>query len=76
MPELSDLQTSGDDARGYTVYRSVRINRLQSKRGAILGHITKLADGTYEPTGTGAMFGHPEPCLTLRDALQAFVGWD
>lgn len=76
MPQLDQLTVEGDDARGFTVYRLVRVNSRQSKRGSAIGSIRHLPDGTYEPSGTAAMFGYPTPARTLNDALQAFIGWD
>lgn len=76
MPQKNDVTVEGDDEHGYTVFQRVRVNSRQSKRGARLGSIRRLPDGTYEPVGTAAMFGYPTPALTVGDALEAFIGWD
>jgi hypothetical protein len=52
MPDKSDFTVDGDEKHGWTVYRLVRVNRLQSKRGSVVGHVKLLDDRTYEPSGT------------------------
>lgn len=76
MPYKNDLSVDGDEEHGYTVYRLVRVNNRESRKGSPIGAIRRQADGTYEPSGVGAMFGYPTPATTLSDALEAFVGWD
>jgi hypothetical protein len=76
VPQKDGLTVEGDDERGFTVYRLLRVNNRQSKRGSPLGSIRRLEDGSYEPSGVGAMFGYTSPAMTPSEALDAFIGWD
>ncbi|WP_025155465.1 hypothetical protein [Leifsonia aquatica] len=73
MPLLEDL-TVYEDGDVYTVYDHSFPEEGQIGRGRLLGTITVAADGTYEPSGVGAVFAYIPPARTIDEALEAFVG--
>lgn len=73
MPLLEDL-TVYEDGDVYTVYDHTILDGDQIGRGRLLGTITIAADGSYEPSGVGAVFEYVAPAGTIDDALAAFVG--
>lgn len=73
MPLLEDL-TVYEDGDVYTVYDHTILENDEIGRGRLLGTITVAADGTYEPSGVGAVFDYIPPANTIDEALGAFVG--
>jgi hypothetical protein len=73
MPLLEDL-TVYEDGDVYTVYDHTQLEDDELGRGRLLGTITVAADGTYEPSGIGAVFEYIPPASTIDEALEAFVG--
>ncbi|GIT81115.1 hypothetical protein LLS1_27840 [Leifsonia sp. LS1] len=73
MPLLEDL-TVYEDGDVYTVYDHSFLPEGEAGRGRALGRISRAADGTYEPSGVGAVFEYIAPATTLDEALEAFVG--
>lgn len=71
MPLLEDL-TVYEDGDEYTVYDHSFTD--EPGRGRALGVIRLLADGSYEPSGLGAVYPFASPAHTLDEALEAFVG--
>ncbi|OJX73922.1 MULTISPECIES: hypothetical protein [unclassified Leifsonia] len=73
MPLLEDL-TVYEDGDVYTVYDHTLLEGDEIGRGRLLGEIRVTADGTYEPSGLGAVYDFVSPAGTIDDALAAFVG--
>ncbi|MFF2052690.1 hypothetical protein ACFVU2_13900 [Leifsonia sp. NPDC058194] len=73
MPLLEDL-TVYEDGDVYNVYDHTLLDGDTIGRGRLLGTITVAEDGTYQPSGVGAVFDHVVPASTIDDALAAFVG--
>ena len=73
MPLLEDL-TVYEDGDVYTVYDHSFLAEGEIGRGRALGQIARGSDGTYEPSGIGAVFEYTAPASTLDEALEAFVG--
>lgn len=74
MPQLDQLTVEGDDARGFTVYRLVRVNSRQKQ--ARLGYRLHppSAGWNIRAKRHSGDVRLSDSARTLNDALQAFIG--